>query len=169
MFFLERVVTNGGAAGKGPDAPEPPPMAVDNSTHDYPVMADEIDGGDVEGKTKMAFAKMQIPSQLLDSYLLTEADFALSESTDVGEEENAPGAVVEEGSISNDHVIADYTKSHPTQIGSNDSKETSFASGAMIDERSKHKKSPKVVRVQISSSKVEVSMGDKAAALGLYA
>ena len=31
--------------------------------------------GDTEGKTKMAFAKMQTPQSLRESYLLTDADF----------------------------------------------------------------------------------------------
>lgn len=31
--------------------------------------------GETEGKTKMAFAKMQTPQSLRESYLLTDADF----------------------------------------------------------------------------------------------
>jgi hypothetical protein len=31
--------------------------------------------GEVEGKTKMAFAKMQTPQSLRDTYMLTDADF----------------------------------------------------------------------------------------------
>lgn len=31
--------------------------------------------GGVEGKTKMAFAKMQTPQSLRDTYMLTDADF----------------------------------------------------------------------------------------------
>ena len=31
--------------------------------------------GDIEGKTKMAFAKMQTPQSLRDTYMLTDTDF----------------------------------------------------------------------------------------------
>lgn len=75
-WYARIAVTKGGAAGKGPDPPEPPPMSTDGSAQ-YPNMMEELDGGEVEGKTRMAFAKMQIPSNLKDSYLLTDADFMI--------------------------------------------------------------------------------------------
>jgi hypothetical protein len=49
-------------------------MSVDGASQ-YPGMMEEIDSGEVEGKTKMAFAKMQVPQNLRESYLLTDADF----------------------------------------------------------------------------------------------
>lgn len=77
--WFERVkVANGGAAGKGPDPPEPPSMTIDSSS-EYPTMAEEIDSGEIEGKTKMAFAKMQVPQNVKDIYILTDTDFMLSD------------------------------------------------------------------------------------------
>ena len=77
--WFERVkVANGGAAGKGPDPPEPPSMTIDSST-EYPSMAEEIDAGEIEGKTKMAFAKMQVPQNVKDIYILSDTDFMLSD------------------------------------------------------------------------------------------
>ena len=77
--WFERVkVANGGAAGKGHDPPEPPSMTIDSST-EYPSMAEEIDAGEIEGKTKMAFAKMQVPQNVKDIYILSDTDFMLSD------------------------------------------------------------------------------------------
>jgi len=77
--WFERVkVANGGAAGKGPDPPEPPSMTIDSSS-EYPSMAEEIDSGEIEGKTKMAFAKMQVPQNVKDIHVLTDTDFMLSD------------------------------------------------------------------------------------------
>lgn len=74
LWYETKVVVAGGAAGKGPDSPEPPSMSVDGSSQ-YPSMMEEQDSGESEGKTKMAFAKMQTPQSLRESYLLTDADF----------------------------------------------------------------------------------------------
>lgn len=76
-WFAKVIVTKGGAAGKGPDAPEPPQMTTDGSS-EYPPMLEELDAAEVEGKTKMAFAKMQIPANVRELHLLTDADFATS-------------------------------------------------------------------------------------------
>ena len=71
----------GGSAGKGPPAPDPPEMEsesifcntsaseTDNKAEDNP---------ESEGRSKMAFAKMQIPNELKQSYLLSD-DFFKSE------------------------------------------------------------------------------------------
>lgn len=48
--------------------------------------------GDIEGKTKMAFAKMQTPQTLRDTYMLTDTDFESirdSEDTSVEPEMDA--------------------------------------------------------------------------------
>lgn len=41
LWFQRVVVSKGGAAGKGPDPPEPPSMFVDGS-QEYPNMAEEV-------------------------------------------------------------------------------------------------------------------------------
>ena len=44
ILFLPQVVIAGGAAGKGPESPEPPSMSVDGSSQ-YPSMMEEQDTG----------------------------------------------------------------------------------------------------------------------------
>jgi hypothetical protein len=44
LWFEQKVVIAGGAAGKGPDSPEPPSMSVDGSSQ-YPSMMEEQDTG----------------------------------------------------------------------------------------------------------------------------
>ena len=46
-WFEQVSVTKGGAAGKGPDPPEPPTSVVDGSK-EYPNMAEEVDGVELE-------------------------------------------------------------------------------------------------------------------------
>lgn len=81
QWFEKVKVTNGGAAGKGPDPPEPPAMTIDGSS-EYPNMAEELDAGEIEGKTKMAFAKMQVPQNVKESHLLSDTDFMLNADRD---------------------------------------------------------------------------------------
>ena len=90
QWFEKVKVTNGGAAGKGPDPPEPPAMSVDGSS-EYPNMAEELDAGETEGKTKMAFAKMQIPPNVKDSHLLSDTDFMLNAEREGDENTNEGG------------------------------------------------------------------------------
>ena len=93
-------VTKGGAAGKGPEPPEPPVMSTDGSAQ-YPNMMEELDGGESEGKTKMAFAKMQIPSNLREAYLLHDQDFLLNDKEEVQSIEENLGSG---GNIENDSI-----------------------------------------------------------------
>jgi len=81
QWFEKVKVTNGGAAGKGPDPPEPPATSIDGSS-EYPNMAEELDAGEIEGKTKMAFAKMQVPQTVKESHLLSDTDFMLNADRD---------------------------------------------------------------------------------------
>lgn len=81
QWFEKVKVTNGGAAGKGPDPPEPPATSIDGSS-EYPNMAEELDAGEIEGKTKMAFAKMQVPQGVKESHLLSDTDFMLNADRD---------------------------------------------------------------------------------------
>lgn len=85
-WFAEKVTSYGGAAGKGPDQ-LPPTAPPEDNTGESSLIADEIDA-EVENKTKMAFAKMPVPTELRGKYLLSEADFALNENAD-GEDANS--------------------------------------------------------------------------------
>lgn len=78
-WFEQVSVTKGGAAGKGPDPPEPPTSVVDGSK-EYPNMAEEVDGVELEGKTKMSLAKMPIPEMFRTSFQLKDEDFMPKES-----------------------------------------------------------------------------------------
>jgi hypothetical protein len=73
-WYAKVTVTKGGAAGKGPEPPEPPAMSTDGSAQ-YPNMMEELDGGEADGKTKMSFAKMQIPTSMKDQHIMTDSDF----------------------------------------------------------------------------------------------
>lgn len=67
------------AAGRGPPAPEPPSMTTESSI-DHPSTVDDLDAGDGEiARTKMAFAKMQTPFELRDSYGFDDRDFEIHE------------------------------------------------------------------------------------------
>lgn len=73
----------GDFATRGPPPPEPPRM-VSESTGNYPSMVDDLDAGDMEGRTKMAFAKMQTPAELRESYVFDDADFDAQQDDDEG-------------------------------------------------------------------------------------
>jgi len=73
-WFAKVAVVRGGAAGKGPEAPDPPQISSDSSTA-YPNMIEELDGNEMDGKTKMAFAKMQVPSAMRETFVLGDGDF----------------------------------------------------------------------------------------------
>lgn len=85
-WFDQVDVTKGGAAGKGPEPPEPFTALVDGSK-EYPNMAEEVDSVEQEVKTKMAFAKMPIPQVFKESFLLDESEFI----TKVEDIDNASG------------------------------------------------------------------------------
>jgi hypothetical protein len=114
-WYSRIAVTKGGAAGKGPDPPEPPPMSTDGSAQ-YPNMMEELDGGEVEGKTKMAFAKMQIPSNLKESYLLQDSDFMIFD-----EREDLPPTDTVDGSVNERDMMLETIEDPFSQQGENDS------------------------------------------------
>ncbi|KAJ1422636.1 armadillo-type protein [Ochromonadaceae sp. CCMP2298] len=94
QWFEKVKVTNGGAAGKGPEPPEPPAMTIDGSS-EYPNMAEELDAGEIEGKTKMSFAKMQVPQVVRDAHLLSDTDFMLNADRESDENSAADAAPVD--------------------------------------------------------------------------
>ena len=57
---------------------------VSESTGNYPSMVDDLDAGDMEGRTKMAFAKMQTPAELKESYVFDDADFDVQQDEEDG-------------------------------------------------------------------------------------
>lgn len=57
---------------------------VSESTGNYPSMVDDLDAGDMEGRTKMAFAKMQTPVELKESYVFDDADFDVQQDEEDG-------------------------------------------------------------------------------------
>lgn len=109
--WFERVkVTKGGTAGKGLVPPEPPAMSVDGSS-EYPNMTEELDSGEVEGKTKMAFAKMQVPHNVKELHQLSDTDFMLnpereegSLSADSKDGPNTPNELSDEPSLESQSV-----------------------------------------------------------------
>lgn len=85
-WYTKITATKGGAAGKGPEPPEPPIMSTEGSAQ-YPNLTDELEAGESEGKTKMAFAKMQVPTNIREAYILVDADFVIEK--EVVEDETA--------------------------------------------------------------------------------
>eukprot|EP00595_Chromulina_sp_UTEXLB2642_P000139 CAMPEP_0196762354 /NCGR_PEP_ID=MMETSP1095-20130614/1763_1 /TAXON_ID=96789 ORGANISM="Chromulina nebulosa, Strain UTEXLB2642" /NCGR_SAMPLE_ID=MMETSP1095 /ASSEMBLY_ACC=CAM_ASM_000446 /LENGTH=302 /DNA_ID=CAMNT_0042113025 /DNA_START=545 /DNA_END=1453 /DNA_ORIENTATION=- len=73
------------AAGKGPDPPSPPSILV-NSPDVYSSIYEDNDNSAndlLENKTKMAFAKMQIPNELKNGYLISEDEYKVRGSDDI--------------------------------------------------------------------------------------
>jgi hypothetical protein len=84
------------AAGRGPPAPEPPTMTTESSV-DHPSTVDDLDAGDGEiARTKMAFAKMQTPFELRDSYGFDDRDFEIHEEEIAPEEQDDASEEFEE-------------------------------------------------------------------------
>ena len=78
LFHIDKELGIGGSAGKGPGLPEPPTMQT--SVKAYAQFSiDELDGSEVEGKAKMSFAKMQIPTEVRTQHLFVDADFDIKE------------------------------------------------------------------------------------------
>lgn len=119
-WFAKVIVTKGGAAGKGPDAPEPPQMTTDGSS-EYSPMLEELDAAEVEGKTKMAFAKMQVPANVRELHLLVDADFITTkeEADDIAASaeavDDAPSASILEGDTDTSVVRDDLREGSVTE------------------------------------------------------
>jgi hypothetical protein len=125
LFHIEKEVVAGGAAGKGPELPEPPAMEVSGKTYAQ-FSVDELDGGEVEGKAKMSFAKMQIPSEVKTLHLFVDADFDIKED-DV--------SVADDGSVGQ------------AAGGGGSGGETSFIAGGDLDDSAIMDKGDKVGHV----------------------
>lgn len=66
----------GGPAGRGPSPPAPPDVSMESATAPPSSLAEDLEPAvESEGRTKMAFAKMLVPTELRDSYLFTDRDF----------------------------------------------------------------------------------------------
>jgi len=78
---IEYAPTLGGSAGKGPNTPDPPifDSEENGSSKNVDFASDLIDANETEGKSKMAFAKMQVPEDLRESYKLVDEDFKREE------------------------------------------------------------------------------------------
>jgi hypothetical protein len=188
-WFANKIVTPGGDAGKGPEAPQPT-MDEDDKKNEYNITLDELESGDAEGRTKMAFAKMQPPADLREKYQLTETDFALtdpSEESDSIEDGNsadvpkltdgsepqvgldamspitAPPTHEEEPAVSVKSMRGKSSKSMKTFKGSRDDGDDDSFDGN-VSPKSKKKKAPGFGK----GDKDDVPIGDKAAQLGLY-
>lgn len=80
-------IFKGDSAGRGPAAPEPPNMTTESSV-DHPSTIEDLDAGESDvARTKMAFAKMQTPFELRDSYGFDDRDFEVREEETVNEDD----------------------------------------------------------------------------------
>jgi len=179
LWYGEKVIASGGSAGKGPDPPQPPPMTDDDSVA-HPLLTDELDGGEMEGKTKMAFAKMQAPEELRSNFLLTEADFSPPE--EVVEDEAAMGTqspnnfadldVADDVELSagaldtNSRPSSRSGSPSPSQGGSRrESMSSRGLRSAKLEVEEKKLPKKKSFRSKVATA---ISVGDKAVQLGLY-
>jgi hypothetical protein len=192
-WFAPFTITKGGAAGKGPEAPQASVTSVDG-TSEYKEMMEEADIGEVEGKTKMAFAKMQSPVEVRNSYLFSDKDF------DQNENESSDDSPKDSDSVANDELTNDFKEESLIDTVDNgskneiindtveikDSKNSSprsiISSQKGIRSPSKNiddypTESPESPTYEIAEAKKsktkqkqakDSSMGEKAAALGLY-
>lgn len=174
-WFAKFSITKGGAAGKGPEPPEPPFMSTDGSEQ-YPHMMEELDSGEVEGKTKMAFAKMLCPSSLRESFLLTEADFLPPPEPDESLNEIDENNLDSNGLSNNEDDILereavekieevslhDRIDENETSLSQEINKDESQSTSEFSPTNSKQRQTKK-------RNKKEDSLNDQATKLGLYA
>ena len=99
-WYLEKEVTMGGAAGRGPGLPEPPIM--EGSSEQYAQFSvEELDSSELEGKAKMSFAKMQIPDAVRTQHLMVDDDFDVKDEESQAEEQSQTDGVVMGGNLDN--------------------------------------------------------------------
>ncbi|CAE7773194.1 unnamed protein product [Symbiodinium microadriaticum] len=168
-------IFKGDSAGRGPAAPEPPNMTTESSV-DHPSTIEDLDSGESDGaRTKMAFAKMQTPFELRDSYGFDDRDFEVREeenhddgSSDYDDNGDMTSSLSGDGS--QNHLDKDSVGKE-SSIGMDD--DDSFNAASVYDQeeigeerpKSQKKKKPIVSKSkQVSSDAV----GDVVAELGLY-
>jgi hypothetical protein len=174
----------GDAAGRGPPAPEPPTMTTESSV-DHPSTVDDLDAGDGDSaRTKMAFAKMQTPFELRDSYGFDDRDFEIHEE-EVFEQEDASeydddAEVIELDTNRSPQTGGALTSARSDQQEANFEKmssrdEDSYNPAAVYDNeeldiapkpKSKSKKKRAVAKTK--SQEGSLNGGEAAAELGLY-
>ncbi len=98
FWYCEKTVKVGGEAGAGPNHPEPPQMNEDKQTFAQ-FEVEEVDASEVEGKAKMGFAKMQIPSEAKTAHLLADEDFEIKEEDNQVEDGSTIGGDMEPGTV----------------------------------------------------------------------
>jgi hypothetical protein len=169
-------IFKGESAGRGPAAPEPPNMTTESSV-DHPSTIEDLDAGESDvARTKMAFAKMQTPFELRDSYGFDDRDF------EVREEENA----LEDNEVSdfeddadmNSSVSADGSRhaDDKNSVGKESSvaldDDDSFNAASVYDQEEVVPEKPKPAKkkkkpVAPKAGKAD-GVGDVVAELGLY-
>ena len=86
-WLVRVVLSRGDNAGRGPPPPLPPKMSSESSA-DHPSTVDDLDANETEAsRTKMAFAKMQTPYELRDSFGFDDRDFEIQEEEVLSERE----------------------------------------------------------------------------------
>lgn len=169
------------AAGRGPPAPEPPTMTTESSV-DHPSTVDDLDAGDGDvARTKMAFAKMQTPFELRDSYGFDDRDFEIheddvfpEEQDDASEEYEDDTEIFEQDNRSPNADTARSDQQDVEKIISHD--DDSYNPAAVYENeeievapkpKSKSKKKRTMAKTK-SQDGMNNSSSDAAAELGLY-
>lgn len=87
----------GGSAAKGPEAPDPPELVFEDTENICAHLLEEVEVADTEGKSKMAFAKMPVPSDFKATYSFSDKQFAQAKRTQEHEEDCSKNGASEEG------------------------------------------------------------------------
>jgi hypothetical protein len=174
-------IFKGESAGRGPSAPEPPNMTTESSV-DHPSTIEDLDAGgesDV-ARTKMAFAKMQTPFELRDSYGFDDKDFEVREE-EPGNDEDGISEYDDDGDLTSSisgegshHILDKESIGKESSVGMED--DDSFNAASVYDQEEVEEK-PKPVKKKkkqtagATSKAKQVSsdaVGDVVAELGLY-
>lgn len=102
LFVLPKSVVQGGESDT--DLAHPDPPITEDVHEDALFPAEDLDGAETEGRAKMAFAKMQIPSDVKELFLLKDEDFVVKED---GEDEGEGEGTEIEGMVSNQYNAYD--------------------------------------------------------------
>jgi hypothetical protein len=171
----------GDFATKGPSPPEPPTM-VSESTGNYPSMVDDLDAGDMEGRTKMAFAKMQTPAELRESYVFDDTDFDAQQDDEgnLSSEGNSPRLDMPDspGKEGGDAGMNSFEiqleqdmpllKPEPKRVKSTQKPVASKGKARRIEEEEKQAQEGKSATGEEESKVQKMTVEEKAVTLGLY-
>lgn len=168
-------VFKGESAGRGPPAPEPPNMTTESSV-DHPSTIEDLDAGESDvARTKMAFAKMQTPFELRDSYGFDDRDFEVREE-ESAHDDNEVSDYEDDGDVASSISANSQVQDGKDSVGRESSvaleDDDSFNAASVYDQEDivleKAKPAKKRKKPSVPKSGNSEGVGDVVAELGLY-